>query len=61
MLGALRRSEVYVGLPGDRFGVVDAPAIHQWMGVRRGVTAKPANRAERRWLERYWAAEEEVR
>ena len=57
-LGLLKRAAVYVRNPGDRFGVIERNSMHGWEGVRRGVCSQMPNRAQRRWLERWWTAEE---
>lgn len=57
-LGLLRRSETQIVVPGDRYGVIARPQLQACLGTRRGATAQVPNRAQRRWLGRWWAAEE---
>jgi hypothetical protein len=54
----LGRADVQVVNPGDRCAVI--PGHLMAAGVERGRCAKHPNRAERRWLERWWKAESEA-
>ena len=56
-LSTLRRSDLQVVNPGDRWAQIPRPLLHGAVGVRRGVCDQAPNRRQRRWLERWWAAE----